>query len=158
MEELKEMWFPIAEAPDYYISNHGRVLSVKSGKPVFLKIGTNITGYQHYTLTIDGKRKSFRAHRLVAQYFIPNPDNLPEVDHMDKNRGNNRVTNLRWVTTKQNIGGSNNGQSKLTEDDVRTIRERKKKGESSSTIALDYPVNARHIRSILSGETWKHLD
>jgi hypothetical protein len=165
MEELKEMWFPIAEAPDYYISNHGRVLSVKRGKPRFLKIGTNKWGYQHYTLTIDGRGKSFNVHRLVANYFVPNPDGLPQVDHIDQDKANNVATNLRWVTSKQNYWnqknrqiGKFNGKAKLTEEDVKAIRARRKKGESSIAIALDYSISSSNVRRICLKTSWKHVD
>jgi len=164
MDELKEMWLPIAEAPDYYISNHGRVLSSKFGRPRFLKLYKKETGYFIFRASINGKQKSMYVHKLVAAYFIPNPDNLPQVDHIDRNSTNNVVTNLRWVTTKEqnhnrNIPrGISNGRAILTEDDVRTIRARRKKGESYVAIALDYPVSSTNIRYICNRKYWKHLD
>lgn len=59
-------------------------------------------GYHHVTISVVGKSKSCRVHRLVAQAFIPNPDNKPYVNHIDCNRGNNVVSNLEWVTPEEN--------------------------------------------------------
>lgn len=67
-------------------------------------------GYIRYSLTKDKKSKNFCIHKLVAEAFIPNPENKPEVDHIDTNTLNNRVDNLRWVTRLENI---NNKLSRL---------------------------------------------
>ena len=80
----------------YSISNTGRVINYQTGKE--LKPAVNHKGYLIAQLSIKGQRKNKRIHRLVAEAFIPNPDNLPEVDHIDNNKQNNNVDNLRWVT------------------------------------------------------------
>lgn len=83
---------------DYWISNTGRVKN-KHNKIMTLKGDErNSTG-----LTIDKKYTSFAVHRLVAECFIPNPDNLPQVDHIDKNPLNNHASNLRWISGLDNI-------------------------------------------------------
>lgn len=53
-------------------------------------------------LCIDGKKRDFLAHRVIAHYFIPNPDNKPEVDHINTIRTDNRIENLRWATSSEN--------------------------------------------------------
>lgn len=59
-------------------------------------------GYEIVDLYKNGKRKTVRVHRLVAEAFIPNNDNKPEVNHIDGNKHNNNVDNLEWVTKKEN--------------------------------------------------------
>lgn len=95
----------------YYISESGVVISYKHDKIKTLKIfETKIKnkkckkkpGYLYVKLWIDGKSKAAFIHRLVAQAFIPNPKNKPEVNHIDGNKHNNYVTNLEWVTSKEN--------------------------------------------------------
>ena len=70
-----------------------------------MKVVKNIykqNGYKIVWVTIDGKQKSLVAHRLVAKTYIPNPENKPQVNHIDGNKGNNRVENLEWVTAHEN--------------------------------------------------------
>lgn len=59
-------------------------------------------GYHRIGLRKDGKRRFFNIHRLVARAFVPNPDNLPEVNHKDENKNNNHADNLEWVSSQQN--------------------------------------------------------
>lgn len=61
------------------------------------------TGYLGITLSVDGKSRSRDVHRVIAETFIPNPNGLPCVDHIDADRHNNRVDNLRWVTQRENV-------------------------------------------------------
>ena len=86
--------------PGYQVSEDGRIWSDKSKK--FLSPGDNGWGYLMVILMRDGKRVHKKVHRLVAEAFIPNPENLPQVDHRDCNKSNNCVSNLRWVTNQEN--------------------------------------------------------
>ena len=94
----------------YQISNLGQVKSLnrtdttgRSVKEKILKGTLNKDGYLCVDFKKDGKRKSFRVHRLVAEAFIPNFENKPCVDHINTIRDDNRVENLRWVTHKENV-------------------------------------------------------
>lgn len=82
----------------YQVSNCGNVF----GKRKEIKQFKDKGGYLKVTLTDGNKLKSFGVHRLVAQAFIPNPDNLPQVNHKDENKENNCVDNLEWCTAKYN--------------------------------------------------------
>lgn len=89
----------------YQISSFGRVKSLnyrKSGKEGFLSVYTMNTGYPATHLCRDNKEKVVLIHRLIAEHFIPNPENKPEVDHINGNREDFRIENLRWVTSKEN--------------------------------------------------------
>jgi hypothetical protein len=64
---------------------------------------SHASGYENITAWINDKVKSFYVHRLVAKAFVPNPNNYPQVDHIDNNKFNNQADNLRWVTCQTNI-------------------------------------------------------
>lgn len=109
---MQEIWKDIKDYEGLYqISNLGRVKSVgrivKRGtnfKPVcerVLKMGDK-DGYKYVILSKSGKTKTGWVHRLVAQAFIPNPDNLPCINHKDENPSNNVVNNLEWCTHSYN--------------------------------------------------------
>ena len=104
MEE--EIWKPIKDFEGYYeVSNIGRVRSLnykRTGKGKILKNIEDYKGYLEVVLTKNGKRKQFKVHRLVAEAFIPNPENKPCIDHINTIKSDNRVENLRWVTYKEN--------------------------------------------------------
>lgn len=85
---------------DYFITEQGEIYSNKTNK--FLK-GTIRSGYRMVKLTINKQKKDYCVHRLVAETFLSNPENLPQVNHKDRNKLNNCVKNLEWVTGSQNM-------------------------------------------------------
>lgn len=89
----------------YEVSDKGRVRNVKTNKILNLRFDEKNGGYWRIQINIDGKNEAFQLHRVVAQIFIPNPENKPEVDHIIpvSMGGGSEVTNLRWVTRKENI-------------------------------------------------------
>ena len=87
----------------YQVSSFGRVKSFRKKEPHLLSTCVGAHGYCVVLLHDgNGQRKNERVHRLVAQAFIPNPDNLPQVNHKDECKTNNRVDNLEWCTAKYN--------------------------------------------------------
>lgn len=92
---------PIPSDPNYGVSVDGWVCSFRKGKVLTPK--KNWDGYLRVQLWHRNKCRFVSIHRLVAETYIPNPDNLPFVNHKDGNKGNNRVENLEWCTQRQNI-------------------------------------------------------
>jgi hypothetical protein len=105
MKTQHEQWKAIAECNgEYYISDHGRVKSMKFGKERILKPFPNTRGY--LIVFVAGKWEKQRCnliHQLVAKTFLPNPESKPQVNHKDGNKLNNSVTNLEWMTHQENI-------------------------------------------------------
>ena len=83
----------------YGITEDGKLFSTRNNK--YLKPATDKYGYKYYVISINGKKKTLKAHRIVAMAFIPNPQNKPTVDHINGDRQDNRVENLRWATHKE---------------------------------------------------------
>jgi len=125
MQYKEEIWKDIKEYPGYQVSNWGRVRSLNylhTGQMVVLKLSKNKYGYLEVGLCKNGKKKSRKVHRLVAVAFIPNPLNLPEVNHKDENKENNFVwvnedgtidlekSNLEWVSHIQNCRAGTRNQ------------------------------------------------
>ena len=90
---------------NYLIYEDGRVFSKKRNR--FLKPQNHNSGYKIIGLCKNNKVKSFLIHRLMAIHYIPNPENKREVDHINRNRSDNRIENLRWATKSEN--GQNKG-------------------------------------------------
>ena len=97
---MAEKWKNI-EGYNYQVSSKGRIRNkrTKSIKKTFI----NDRGYVIVSLYGDKSLKTFRVHRLVAQAFIPNQNNLPEVNHKNELKTDNRVENLEWITRKENL-------------------------------------------------------
>ena len=96
-----EHWRPTYIFPnDYLASDEGKVYSKRANK--MLRPGCDKDGYLTHILCVNGKRHTTKVHRLVAIAFIPNPDNKPAIDHINENKQDNRVSNLKWVTNQEN--------------------------------------------------------
>lgn len=174
---MKEIWKDIEGYIGLYqVSNIGRVKSlprewvsgygtIRKHNGVILKLCTNQKGYLCVGLTKNGKVKSFRTHRLVANVFIPNPYNKPQVNHINGIKTDNTVENLEWNTSKENINhaidtklrcdnGSLNTNSKLTEQQVLDIRA---SNETGVTLSLLYGISTSQISLIKRRERWTHI-
>ena len=107
--------------PDYLIYEDGRVWAkkTKGRKEGFKKSTPSRDGYHITSLTNQYGPKTFRIHRLIAIHYIPNPNNLSFVDHIDRNPLNNNISNLRWVTSSEN--NQNRGVSKNNKCGIKNI-------------------------------------
>ena len=156
----------------YKISNFGRVKSFKQNKVVILKKVLN-DGYYSIGLRKDGKRFKAKIHRLIAQAFIPNPDNKPFVNHIDGNKQNNCIENLEWVTGSENVRhawqiglnksqkGSKHHNAKLTDEDVKFIRENYNPNDSEFSarkLAKKFGVIHSTILNVLHKKTYLSVE
>lgn len=102
-EVAEELWSPVSGFDKYEVSKNGEIRNTKTGK--LLSQYKNRRGYKKVCLYLDGKKKYLFAHRIVAMAFIKNdyPDTCTQVNHINENKGDNRVENLEWVTPSENI-------------------------------------------------------
>jgi hypothetical protein len=153
---------------DYLISDTGVVISLKSN--IALKTRLDRYGYELVTLWINGKAFTKKVHRLVAQAFVPNPLNLPTVNHKDGIKTHNISSNLEWMSIKENMQhGFETGLHKigegriagrkatLAEKDIVEIKKLIIKGYGNSTIGKLFKVSCGAIYSIRIGKSWRHV-
>ncbi len=180
-----EIWKDVVGFGGYYqVSNFGRVKSLErevwnKGKNRYntracriLKQGIHRDGYLKVTLQFDKKSFYCQSHRLVAQSFHPNPNNLPQVNHKDGIKKNNSDWNLEWVTAKQNTNhaidlgiapsqvGERNTKSKLTLNQVIDIKKEFVNNcdrKLAKELAIKYGVGYTAIRKIATGINWRHV-
>ena len=163
---MEEIWKDIKGYEGFYqVSNQGRVRSVEReicksnnmkqiSKSYILKFEKG-KGYNYVHLFKNGTRKRMAVHRLVAIAFIPNPDNKPEVDHINTIKIDNRVENLRWVTPKENMNNP------LTKENMSESQKGKSKGKPKSKESIDKMAKAKSIKVVqltLEGELVKIWD
>lgn len=126
-----------------------------------LKPIKNNKGYSSVYLRADGKTIRQSVHRLVAEAFIPNPENKPFVNHKDFNSANNRVENLNWCTNKENIqysadAGRMSFNNKITPAQVKEIREKRASGKYTfQKLGVEYGLTRQAVSLITRGKSWR---
>lgn len=145
---------------DYEITRDGKVINKQTGHT--LAPQPNGKGYLRVSI---GKKLMF-IHRLVAEKYIPNPENKPQVNHKDGNKLNNCVDNLEWVTNQENrnhavdndlqVTGEKCSWAKLTEENVKEIRANP--GYENEYWARKFKVSRSTISDVVNYRTWKHID
>ena len=168
---MEEIWCPIkGYESQYQVSDKGRVRSLKFGKERILKPGRDDGGYLLVSIWKNGEKKMCKVHRLVSQAFIPNPDNLPEVNHKDEDKTNNKVSNLEWCDRKynQNYG---TGIQRMAEKLSKSVLQFTKDGEfvkewkSATDVKRNLGYSKGNISSCCTGKLksaynfiWKFKD
>lgn len=157
-----EVWLPVPSYEGYYVSNFGRVKSFYTGK--ILKPAISL-GYLFVHLCNNSKRKIFYVHRLVAQLFVSNPDNKPQINHRDGNRLNNHISNLEWCTSAENIKHAvehnlipsceDNYLAKLTQEQIFYIRDNPD-NLTLKQLADMFGMAFQTISTIQLGKSWKN--
>ncbi|PAK29612.1 HNH endonuclease [Bacillus velezensis] len=162
-EELK----PINGVPEYGITNLSRVVNLRTMTEVKPKIDGS--GYLKVVLFRNKVRFERNVHRLVALHFIPNPKNLPMVNHIDGNKANADIKNLEWVTPKENAQhasrtgllrkGARHPASKITEEQAREILSDYRSGLSLNEVRIKHSYASKSIvDKICCRQRWNHLD
>lgn len=169
---MKEIWKDIKGYEGFYqISNIGRIKNLPRKYAPRERIRKNCLDSDGYGLIIlyrDGTSKTKKIHRLVAQAFIENPLNLPEVNHKNGIKTDNYTDNLEWVTTRQNIEhaikiglmnpiGEDNSNSKLRSKDVKEIKRLISLGLTSRKIASMFGMSNQMISNIKLEYNWKNI-
>ena len=163
-----EIWKPIEITKGFIeVSSEGRVRSLLRGTPRILKAQTDNKGYLRETVTIEGNAITLKVHREVAKAFIPNPNNLPQVNHKDGNKQNNAVDNLEWCTNQENARHAvANGLWNSVFEGARRENERRKKPIIAYRVGGAFPctryyesigeaerdIGSKHISAVLKGK------
>jgi hypothetical protein len=172
-------WKKIKQFPLYEASENGEIKTFNwknKGKEAIMKPANDACGYLRTMLkNEEGKFCTIKVHRIIAQTFIPNPENKPQVNHKNGIRSDNRVINLEWCTASENIKhsfnflnrdrkyGEKNPAAKISEKDVIEIRKnyvygkKSKQGKTKKELAKEYNTTFGIIKSIVLNKTWKHL-
>lgn len=134
---IKEIWKDKKDYEGHYqVSNCGRVKSIKFGKERILKPFTDGRGYLYVNLCKNNKQKTYKVHRLVAEAFLPNPNNLPMINHRDENKSNNSVNNLEWCDVKYNNTYGTR---------IERVSEKNTNGKRSKPV-LQYTLDGKFVR------------
>lgn len=152
---MKEIWKDIKDYEGLYqVSNLGRVKRITTGR--VLKPLKHANGYLMVKLSKNSIVYTKNIHRLVAQAFIPNPENKPEINHIDENKTNNNVSNLEWMTRKENINHGTRTERMSKTQSIPIITTNIKTGESKEfygarECARQLGLNHGNITLVLKG-------
>ena len=147
----------------YSVAIDGTVTNINTGKT--LKPQPNNCGYLRVQLCNGSEKPRFFLHRVVAEIYVPNPNGLPQVNHIDGDKLNNKASNLEWCTASQNIShsfrelgkkpnrlcGGDSPSQKITQEQIIEAAQRRAGGELLKDIAVYLGVNRKYLGALLSG-------
>ena len=179
---IKEVWKNISEFPNYQVSSLGRVRNITTRK--VLKGVDNGMGYLQVIIFKAGKGYTRKIHRLVAESFLENPENLPEINHRDEDKANNAVSNLEWCSHEYNINYGTRNDRTGKANSIALLGKQNSLGKKNAAkpvkcmetgeifksardaarkynLSLDSVCNAanpNHRQKTSGGFTWKYLE
>lgn len=154
-----ELWKEYPGSKEYLISSYGRVKTAKTGR--ILTPCVDARGYERIALFKHDRNRRFKVHRLVAETYIPNTENKPQVNHKDGNKRNNRVDNLEWATNAENFEHSvqndlRKGHREYCENKkVAVVATNVQNGEEiyfDSITAAKVALKTNHVQEVLKGK------
>lgn len=182
---MEEIWKDVVGFEGRYkVSSLGRIKSLKreihcsdgrvfTRKEMFFNNINTVSGYYTFSFHKEGRLYTRKLHRIIAEAFIPNPENKPYINHKNCVRTDNRIENLEWCTHKENMqhafasgsfknrrppSGDKNGQAKLKNSDIPVIRKMLSEGMKQKDIALIYGINPTQISQIKHRREWASVE
>ena len=160
------MWKEAYGFNNYLCNENGEIYSLLRNK--ILK-GRSLKGYKRVALMKDGKTIDVLVHRLIAQTFLPNPENKPYINHIDGDKTNNSVSNLEWCTQKENVQhaietglkddrGTHSPRASCNEEKLKEIRSLISEGKRNEEIAKIIGVSKDVVRYIRCNRTYKEKE
>lgn len=157
--------------PGYFATKSGTIYSNRKQYIKALKEQINPWGHRYVYVSKSGwlRSKRTQVHRLVAYTFLDNPLNKPVINHLDSNPSNNNVSNLEWATNHENVlhaarngrmgkaKGEKNFKAKLTDKQVRSIREEYSTGVTQKYLGSKFGVGQGTISRIVINKSWRHI-
>lgn len=148
--------------PNYLVCENGKVYNKRRKTSTY---GKDHQGYRRLSINVQGKSKSLLVHRMVAMTYLPNPNNLPEVNHIDGNKSNNHVNNLEWVTRHDNqkhafkLGlnsnkGVKNGKARVTPEIAVSLYYKLLDGYSPKQLSRETGYSVDLLSKIKAKKTW----
>ena len=135
----------------YAITEDGEVYSIR--RKNFLKQYKTPKGYMTVRLSKNNVAKGFQVHRLVAEAYLPNPNNLPQVNHKDENPSNNHLSNLEWISAKDNINYGSHNEKMIKSQSYPVFCEELQKRFINARIASEeLGLNRQNIQACCNGK------